>query len=191
MLLLAPLLTTALFGPLAQAQTQSVQLDAARTTIRFTAGSIRRVHGEFKLKGSMFALNSATGIAQGEILVDPLSEKSNNSKLDAKVKNETLEADKYPGIFFHPEKVSGSLPAGDGESTLKLQGSFNIHGADHPLTVEVHAVRSGEDYTFSTDFTVPYVAWGMKDAGTLLMRDKQIRITMESHGSVTVAEPKS
>ncbi len=186
MLLLAPLVSAAL----AQAQTQSVQLDPARTTIQFAAGSVRRVHGSFQLKGSTFALNSQTGIAQGEILVDPLSEKSNSAKLDAKLKNETLEADKYPTIFFHPEKVMGALPAGNGESTVKLQGSFNIHGADHSLTVEVHAVRSGEDYTFTTSFLVPYVQWGMKDASTLLMRDKQIRITMESHGSVTVSEPK-
>ncbi len=149
-----------LLAPLAQAQTQSIQLDPARTTIRFSAGSIERVRGTFQLKGSMLAVNSQTGIAQGEILVDPLSEKSNNAKLDAKIKNETLEANTYPGIFFHPEKVSGVLPAADGASTMTLEGSFNIHGADHPLTVAVHAVRSGQDYTFSTSFTVPYVQWG-------------------------------
>ncbi len=31
----------------------------------------------------------------------------------------------------------------------------------------------------------------MKDAGTWFMRDKQIRIAMECHGSVSIAEPKS
>ncbi len=176
-----------LFAPLAHAQTQTVQLDAARTTIRFTAGSLRRVHGAFQLKSSMFALNSQTGIAQGEILVDPLSETSGNAKLDAKIKNETLEADKYPAIFFHPEKVEGVLPTKDGETRLKLAGSFNIHGADHPLTIEVRAVRSGEDYTFSTGFLVPYVQWGMKDAGTLLFHAKQVEITIESHGKTAAS----
>ena len=175
----------------AQGTTQSVKLDPARTTVRFSAGTLRRVHGTFQLKGGMFAVDPQSGIAQGEILVDASTEKSSDSKLDAKLRKETLESDKYPGIFFHPEKVAGTLPAKDGEGSIKLEGTLNIHGADHPLTVEIRAVRAGENYTFTTGFTVPYVQWGMKDASTLLMRDKNVRITIESHGRVDALAPKS
>ncbi len=171
--------------------TDSIRLDPARTTVRFTSGSLRRVHGTFQLKGGMFAIDSTSGIAQGEILVDAATEKSDNAKLDAKIQKETLEAGKYPGIFFHPEKVSGALPVKDGQTRLKLEGSFNIHGADHPLTVEVLTTKTGKEYSFSTSFTVPYVQWGMKDASTLFMRDKNIRITVESHGTVENLKPKS
>jgi len=168
----------------APASTVSIHLDPLRTTIAFSAGSIKRVQGTFQLKGGLFALDSKTGVAQGEILVDAESEKSNDSKLDKKIRNETLESAKYPGIFFHPEKVTGSLPAKNGEAHLKLDGIFTIHGQDHPFTTDINAVRTGNEVVLNAQFTVPYVKWGMKDASTLLMRDRDIRITMESHGTV-------
>jgi len=173
------------------ASTVSIHLDPARTTVTFSAGTIRRVHGTFQLKGGVFAIDSKSGIAQGEILVDAASEKSNDAKLDQKIQAQTLESVRYPGIFFHPEKVAGHLPAKDGEQHLKLEGSFNIHGGDHPLTVDVDAVRAGQELTFKTSFTVPYVQWGMKDASTLLMRNRNIRITVESHGTAEGLHPKS
>ncbi len=171
--------------------TNSIHLDPARTTIEFSAGSFRRVHGTFQLKGGVFALDSKSGIAQGEILADPSSEKSNDARLDDRIRKETLESEKYPGMFFHPEKVSGTLPAKDGEGKITLTGSFNIHGSDHPLTVDVDTVKAGDDYTFKTTFNVPYVDWGMKDASTTFMRARIIRITMESHGTVESLHPKT
>ncbi len=162
--------------------TISIHLDPARTSVQFAAGSFHRVHGTFQLKGGMFAIDPGSGLAQGEILVDAESEKSNDAKLDARIRNKTLESQKYPGIFFHPEKVSGALPETDGEHHLKLQGSFNIHGGDHPLTVDVLAVTLGEDVVLTSTFDVPYVQWGMQDAGTFFMRNRNVRIRVESHG---------
>ena len=164
------------------AGTVSIHLDPSRTTVQFWAGSLHRVHGTFQLKGGVFAVDSASGVAQGEILVDAESEKSNDAKLDARIRNKTLESQKYPGIFFHPEKVAGTLPDADGEHHFKLQGSFNIHGGDHPLTVDVQAVTHGEDVLLTSSFDVPYVQWGMQDAGTFFMRDRNIRVRIESHG---------
>ena len=171
--------------------TNSIHFDPSRTTIEFTAGTIRRVRGTFQLKGGVFALDSKSGIAQGEILADPTSEKSNDPKLDERIRKEALESEKYPGMFFHPEKVSGTLPAKDGGGKITLTGSFNIHGSDHPLTVDVDTVKAGDDYTFKTSFDVPYVAWGMKDVSTTFMRARTIRITMESHGTVESLHPKT
>ncbi len=173
----------------APASTVSIHLDPLRTTITFSAGSIKRVQGTFQLKGGLFALDSKTGVAQGEILIDAESEKSNDPKLDKKIGSETLESAKYPAIFFHPEKVTGSLPTKNGEAHLKLEGIFTIHGKDHPLTVDVSAVRTGTEVVLNTQFTVPYVKWGMKDASTLLMRDRDIHIAIESHGTAEALHP--
>ncbi len=169
--------------------TVSIHLDPARTSIGFSAGTLRHVRGTFQLKGGLFALDTNTGVAQGEILVDAASEKSTDAKLDRKLQGEVLQSGRYPEIFFHPEKVTGKLPAKDGEAHLRLTGSFNIHGADHPLTVDVDALTKGAEVLLRSTFTVPYVQWGMKDASTLLMRDRDVRITVESHG--TVEAPKS
>ncbi len=174
---------------IAPASTVSIHLDPLHTTIAFSAGSIKRIHGTFQLKGGLFALDSKTGVAQGEILVDAESEKSNDPKFDKKIGSETLESAKYPGIFFHPEKVTGSLPTKNGEAHLKLEGIFTIHGQDHPLTVDVNAVRTGSEVVLNTQFAVPYVKWGMKDASTLLMRDRDIHITIEGHGTVEGSHP--
>jgi polyisoprenoid-binding protein YceI len=180
-------LLAAAAGAQDQAPSASIKLDPAKTTVSFSAGTLRHVHGTFALKGGVFAVDSKSGIAQGEILVDAASEKSSDAGLDKKIQGETLETGKYPGIFFHPEKVTGSLPAHDGEQHLKLEGSLNIHGRDHPMTVDVDAVKNGEDYFLKTTFDVPYVKWGMKDASTFFMRDRNVRITVESHGTVEEA----
>ena len=171
--------------------TVSIHLDPARTKVSFMAGSIRRIHGTFQLKTGLFALDTKSGMAQGEILVDASTEKSNDARLDQRIQNETLESTKYPGIFFHLEKVMGKLPAKGGEQHLKLTGTFNIHGADHPLTVDVDAVTTGSDVVLKSTFSVPYVQWGMKDASTLFMRDRDIKIMVEAHGTVAGLQPKT
>lgn len=162
--------------------TVSIHLDPARTTVQFSAGSIRRIHGTFQLKGGVFAIDNDSGVAQGEILVDAESEKSNDAKLDGKIQKETLESAKYPGIVFHPEKVSGTLPDTDGEHPLKVQGTMTIHGADHPFTIDAVAVTHGDSVVMTSTFDIPYVQWGMKDASSFFMRDRNIRIRVESHG---------
>ena len=177
--------------PEVSTSTVSIHLDPARTTVQFSAGTLRRVHGTFQLKGGVFAIDNDSGVAQGEILVDAESEKCNDPKLDAKIKNQTLESAKYPGIVFHPEKVAGTLPATDGEHPLKFQGTFTIHGSDHPMTVNAVAVTHGDAVVLTSTFDVPYVQWGMKDASTFFMRDRNIQIRVESHGTAERLHPGS
>jgi polyisoprenoid-binding protein YceI len=93
------LLLTAAAGAQDQAPSASIKLDPAKTTVSFTAGTLRHVHGTFALKGGVFAVDSKSGVAQGEILVNADSEKSNDTGLDKKIQGETLESGKYPGIF--------------------------------------------------------------------------------------------
>jgi polyisoprenoid-binding protein YceI len=166
------------------AESVSIHLDPARTTVSFSAGSFRHVHGTFRLKGGIFALDGQTGVADGEILVDAETEKSNDAGIDRRIQQKTLETAEYPGIVFHPEKVTGSLPAESGTTHLKVAGSFTIHGKDHPLTLDILATRKGPQVLFNTTFYVPYVKWGMKDAGTFFMRDRNIKIVVESHGTI-------
>jgi polyisoprenoid-binding protein YceI len=143
------------------------------------------------LKGGLFAFDGASGVAQGEILVDAESEKSNDASLDRKIRTQTLEVAKYPGISFHPEDVIGTLPPKDGVYHFKLKGSLTIHGTDHTVTADVDATQNGDQVLLKSTFTVPYVEWGMKDAGTFLMRDRNIRVTIESHGVVERGDAKA
>jgi polyisoprenoid-binding protein YceI len=169
----------------------SIHMDPANTTVTFTAGTFKHVKGSFALKGGLFAFDGASGVAQGEILVDAESEKSNDASLDRKIRTQTLEVAKYPGISFHPEDVIGTLPPKDGVYHFKLKGSLTIHGTDHTVTADVDATQNGDQVLLKSTFTVPYVEWGMKDAGTFLMRDRNIRVTIESHGVVERGDAKA
>jgi polyisoprenoid-binding protein YceI len=160
----------------------TLRLDPATTEIHFTTGGLFHKRGVFKLKLGQIAFDPSTGVAQGQVLVDAASGATGDKKFDAKMQNEVLESQKYPEIFLHAEKVTGTLK--QGEQHLSLSGSFNMHGADHPLKVDADVTIKGEAAIAKTSFTVPYTAWGMKDESTLLMRGKDVRVDVVAHGTV-------
>jgi polyisoprenoid-binding protein YceI len=171
----------------ARAQHAIFHLDPAQTQIRWKLKeNLRVVHGTFALNGGVLALNSATGSAQGEILVDTDTLQSGDQTRDARLKKEVLETGTYPQAFFHPTKVSGISKDGAGER-MTLGGLFNVHGADHPFTISVHVERSGNQAQVATKFKIPYVAWGMKRQGGFLWRfGKDVEIEIISHATVEV-----
>ena len=165
----------------------SVHLDPAQTQINWTLVDVlHTVHGTFQLKGGMVTFNPATGEAQGEVLVDAASGQSGSKMRDGKMQHDILQSQKYPQIIFHPAKVVGTLKPGGGPQDVDVVGTFTIHGADHPLTLHVHVVPAGDQLTMTTHFDVPYVAWGMKDPSTLMLRvEKSVPIDVNAHGTVT------
>ena len=168
----------------------TVHLDPQKTEIHWTLGStLHTVHGTFRLKGGVMTFDPATGAAEGEFLVDVTTGESENSSRDGKMQNEVLESSKYPQAFFHPVKVSGDLKPGT--QNITVGGTFNIHGADHPLTLQMAVQLNGSDATATTRFTIPYVAWGMKDASTFLLKvDKDVTVDVVSRGTVEGLSPK-
>jgi polyisoprenoid-binding protein YceI len=171
----------------AQAQTPkvTVHFDPGTAEIHWTlSGSTHTTHGTFKLKGGLVSFDPATGVAEGELLVDLASGESGNKDRDAKMQNEVLESGKYPEAFFHPKKISGTLKPGATQS-ISAEGAFNIHGADHPLKLDLQVKLDGNQATATTHFSVPYVAWGMKDPSAFVLRvGKEVDIDIVAHGTV-------
>ncbi len=183
--LLASLLLAATFT---QAQTQkkiAVHFDPGTTEIHWTlGGSTHTTHGTFKLKGGLVKFDPATGVAEGELLVDLTSGESGNKDRDAKMQSDVLESGKYPQAFYHPTKLTGVLKPGSTQ-TMNAEGSFNIHGSDHPLKMEIQVKLDGNQATATTHFTVPYVAWGMKDPSVFVLRvEKSVDVDVVAHGTV-------
>jgi polyisoprenoid-binding protein YceI len=177
---------------LAQAQSHSLKvvLDPAQTQIRWKLGAdLHKVDGTFKLKSGEFIFDPATGVAEGEILVDATTGESGNAARDKRMHDEVLESNRYPAMFFHPTQLKGSFKPGESTQQLQAQGSFNIHGADHALEMPVKVETVGDTVTATARFTVPYVAWGMKNPGKLLLRvSKQVEIEVIAKGTIKPVE---
>jgi polyisoprenoid-binding protein YceI len=180
-----------LIGQLAQAQNRGMRvvLDPAQTEIRWKLSGLHSVHGTFKLKSGEFLFNPKTGLAEGEILVDATTGESGNAARDKRMQDEVLESNRYPAIFYHPTEIKGPFKAGEGMQVLTGEGTFNIHGADHPLELPLKVQISADTVTATTRFTVPYVEWGMKNPSRFLLRvGKQVEIEVSAKGSIKQTE---
>ncbi|HEX4004963.1 MAG TPA: YceI family protein [Acidobacteriaceae bacterium] len=187
---LVALFAVILLAPLISAQTSekkiTVHLDPALTQIHWTLGDVlHTVHGTFALKSGIVVFDPKTGAANGEMLVDLDTGASGDDIRDGRMKRNILETATYPQAIFHPEKVSGTLRAGAAQ-TMTVDGTFTIHGKDHPLRLVVSAQMSGPgQITATTHFSVPYVAWGMKDPSTFVLRvGKRVDVDVTATGTV-------
>jgi polyisoprenoid-binding protein YceI len=180
----AGLLLLCASAPMAWAQVVAAQLDPAATHVEFTlSDTLHTVHGSFRLKSGAITLDPATGRASGVLVVDAASGDSGNHSRDSKMNREVLEARKFPEIVFTAREVVGKL-ANAGPSHLEIRGTFNIHGQDHPLILQVDTQSTAGMTDAETRFEVPYVAWGMKSPSALFLKvsDKvQISIKTRVH----------
>ena len=152
------------------AQGISLELDPAQTTIHFTVGStLHTVHGSFKLKRGIIQFDPASGKASGQIVIDLASGESGNDSRDKRMHKEILQSDRFPDATFTPDRFEGKyLP--EGESQLQVHGVFNIHGADHELTLPMTVNTKSGELVAKTQFTIPYLKWGFKNPSTFILR---------------------
>ncbi len=76
---------------------------------------------------------------------------------------------RYPEIIFAPQSVIlRQLDSGD--SQVKVQGILTLHGANHPIELSLSVHENDREVALSGSFTIPYVAWGLKDPSLLLFR---------------------
>jgi polyisoprenoid-binding protein YceI len=174
------------FAPASRAQAFSVTLDPAQTKIAFTLDTtLHNVHGTFQLKSGAIRYDAATGKATGAIIVDARSGDTDNKSRDKKMHQEILESQKYPEIVFTPQQVHGSFDP-QKVSQVDVAGTFRIHGQDHDLTMTL-AVQpaSGSRQQCDTQFTVPYIKWGMKDPSTFLLHANDT-VELEIHATAQI-----
>lgn len=170
------------------AQETVVELDPAQTQVSFTlADVLHTVHGTFKLKRGMVKFDPATGRASGLVVIDAASGDSGSHARDRKMHKDILESAKYPEITFAPDQVQGQV-APQGDFQAKVTGVFTMHGESHPLTLVVQAHRAGEGLTADTQFTIPYVSWGLKNPSTLFLRvNDTVDIAIHAAGQIKPA----
>jgi polyisoprenoid-binding protein YceI len=183
---LAAIVLLTLASAAAAAQNLILQLDPQHTTINYTLGDVlHTVRGTFRLKQGSLRLDRASGKLTGEIVVDARSGDSGSGMRDRKMHREVLESERYPEIAFRPDRVEGTV-ALQGKSSVRVHGIFSIHGSDHELTVPAEVEASGDHWTATLHFAVPYANWGMKNPSTLFLRvSESVDIDLTAAGTLT------
>ena len=148
----------------------TLELDPANTKVEFTLPDVlHTVHGTFAMKSGLIHFNPSKGSASGSVLVDVKSGQSGNSTRDRKMHKEILQSEEYPDATFTPTKMSGPFSP-QGSSEIQVDGTFRIHGSDHPITLVIPLQISGSSANFKTQLVLPYVQWGMKNPSTFVLR---------------------
>lgn len=170
----------------ASAQHASLELDPAQTAVHFTLKtSLHTVHGTFRLKSGKGSFDPLTQKASGLLVVDATSGESGNSGRDSKMHREILESRTYPEITFAPLDVDGPVQT-QGDSQVQVKGTFRLHGQDHEITVPVAVRISGSEITLDTNFSVPYLSWGLKNPSTFILRASDtVQVSVHAVGQWT------
>lgn len=171
--------------PLA-AEEISVEFDPARTRIAFSVGAtLHTVRGTFKLKRGVIHFDPSSGKANGEIAVDVNSGVSGEDARDNRMRKEILEVMRFPDAIFTPDRVTGTL-APEGSSQLDVHGIFQLHGTPHEVTWHFSVESKPSLLTAATQFTVPYVEWGIKNASNFLLKVKdKVDVSITASGRIT------
>lgn len=155
------------------AQPITINLDPSKTKIEFTLGDLlHTVHGTFKLKSGRLEFDPGTKAISGQVVVDASSGESGNATRDRRMRKNILESDRYAEITFTVTGIRGDLTLA-ASSSITVEGWFEIHGQRHRLSLLMQIQTSGAEATAKGRFVVPYVAWGMKNPSTFILRVNQ------------------
>src|SRR5437899_11961523 len=85
-------------------------IDPSQTKVHWTLEStVHTVHGSFTFKKGNLQVDTSTGKASGEIIVDATSGNSGNDGRDRKMHKDVLESARYSEIIFRPDHVDGKI----------------------------------------------------------------------------------
>src|SRR6267143_2308059 len=160
-------------------------IDPAKSNVHWTLGStVHTVHGSFAFKKGTLRLDTSTGKARGEIIVDAVSGNSGNDSRDKKMHKEVLESARYAEVIFRPDRVEGKITP-QGAFTVNVHGLFILHGSAHELTVPVQVEFDGDHWTGTAKFNVPFIDWGLRNPSNFFLKvNHAVEIELEMKGAL-------
>jgi polyisoprenoid-binding protein YceI len=159
---------------------ESLQVEPGNSEVHFTLGDVlHTVRGTFNVSAGNLQLRRDSGEVTGTIEVSAASGESGNSTRDHRMTDSELQAQKFPAVTFQPQRFSGALAA-TGKSSITVTGIFTLLGVAHTISVPMQVEASAERYVATGSFSVPYVAWGLKDPSTFILRvSKEVQIDLK------------
>jgi polyisoprenoid-binding protein YceI len=143
------------------------------------------VRGGFQVKSGELRLESEGGTIVGEIILEAKSAQTGNERRDKSMHRKVLESELYPQIVLRAERFEGNL-APSGASVIELFGTISLHGADHPMTMNLAIEIEGDRFSAESTFSIPYVEWGLRDPSVLFLRvAKAVEVTVRTRGTIS------
>ncbi len=170
------------------AQETMLSLDPEKTTVGFTLdATLHTVHGSFRVKSGAIRFDPSTGTASGMVVADAASGQTGNKKRDRTMHRDVLQSERYPEITFTPTRIAGAVRP-QGESRVQVEGILRLQGNDHAIALPFQVQAMGNELRATTQFVVPYVAWGLKNPSTFFLRvaDK-VELSIVATGKLTSA----
>lgn len=161
-------------------------VDAGHSTVHFSLGdTLHQFGGVFHISSGSIDFDRTTGAMSGRIVVDAASGDSGSAARDKKMTNQELKAKSFPSVVFEPNGFTGTV-AHAGPSQIQVKGIFTLLGQPHPLTIPMTVQIDGDHCIVSGSFTVPYIAWGLKDPSMLFIRmGKEVKIELTLNGQLS------
>jgi len=170
----------------ANARQAVLELNPTNTHIAYSLQGWPHVtHGTFQLARGIIRIDPATGKTDGSVVVSATSGDSGSHMRDSEMKDSILEVQRYPEITFTPQQADGQR-ASQGDFPATIRGILTLHGNPHPITLSMMVQPSGDRFTATTRFAVPYVAWGLKNPSLLIFRCADtVYVDVKTQGQVT------
>ena len=175
-------------GQPALSRETTLSLDPEKTTVSFALeATLHAVHGTFRLKSSAIRFDPSTGAANGTVVIDATSGQTWNKRRDHTMHRDVLQSDRYPEITFTPTRVIGTVTS-RGDSSVQVEGVIRLLGTDHAITLPFQVQADGSELRATTQFTVPYVSWGLKNPSSFFLHvaDK-VELSIAASGKLTSA----
>jgi len=171
----------------AQHQTFTVDPDASKVAFSL-GGNTHHVDGTFHVQSGSINFDSSARTISGSVVVAAGSGNSSDAGRDKKMNSDVLDVAHFADVSFVPKSYQGAVAA-SGDSTIQVTGVFTLHGTPHDLTVPMQIHIEGTALTAKTQFTVPYVQWGLKDPSIFILKvAKVVDIDLTLAGNLSPAK---
>ena len=173
-----------LAAPAAAGEMVVFQLDPEHSSVGFVLdATLHTVDGDLGPVSGRIAFDPGSNLATGEVVIDLTKAKTGIERRDRKMREQTLETDRYPEAVYRIHGIDLPTVLQQGRNEIQLHGDLDFHGATREVAVPAVAVLDGGHVSATAWIEIPYVDWGLDDPSFFVLRvGKTVRVEMKIEG---------